>query len=32
MIHTATQIKAKIRDLSGGDSKKTQTLIRNYVM
>lgn len=32
MIHTATQIKAKIRNLSGGDSRKAQTLIRNYVM
>lgn len=32
MIHTATQIKAKVRNLSGGDSKKAQTLIRNYVM
>lgn len=32
MIHTAMQIKAKIRNLSGGDSRKSQTLIRNYVM
>lgn len=32
MIHTATQIKAKIRNMSGGDGKKAQVLIRNYVM
>ena len=32
MIHTAMQIRAKIRNLSGGDSRKSQTLIRNYVM
>lgn len=32
MIHTATQLKAKVRNLSGGDSKKAQVLIRNFVM
>lgn len=32
MIHTAMQLKAKIRNLSGGDSMKAQTLLRNYLM
>ena len=32
MIKTATQLKAKVRNLSGGDSKKAQTLIRSYIM
>lgn len=32
MIRSATQLKAKVRNLSGGDSMKAQTLIRNYVM
>lgn len=32
MIKTATQLKAKVRNLSGGDSLKAQTLIRNYIM
>ena len=32
MIRTVTQLKAKIRNLSGGDSQKAQTLIRNYIM
>ena len=32
MIRTATQLKAKIRNLSAGDSRKAQTLIRNYIM
>lgn len=32
MIGTSTQLKAKIRNISGGDSAKAQTLIRNYVM
>ena len=32
MINTATQLKAKVRNLSGGDSKKAQTLIRNFIM
>lgn len=32
MIKTATQLKAKVRNLSGGDSQKAQTLIRNYIM
>jgi len=32
MIRTATQLKAKVRNLSGGDSKKAQILIRNFIM
>ena len=32
MIQTATQLKAKVRNKSGGDSTKAQTLIRNYMM
>lgn len=32
MIGTSTQLKDKIRNISGGDSAKAQTLIRNYVM
>ncbi|MBR2694214.1 MAG: nucleotidyl transferase AbiEii/AbiGii toxin family protein [Thermoguttaceae bacterium] len=32
MIGTSTQLKAKIRNLSGGDSAKALTLIRNFVM
>lgn len=32
MIRTATQLKAKVRNLSGSDSGKALTLIRNYVM
>jgi len=32
MIQTATQLKAKVRNLSGSDSTKAQTLIRNYIM
>ena len=32
MISTATQLKAKVRNLSGGDSTKAQTLIRNFIM
>ena len=32
MISTATQLKAKVRSLSRGDSKKAQTLIRNFIM
>ena len=32
MIRTATQLKAKVRNLSGGDSTKSQTLIRNFIM
>ena len=32
MIETATQLKAKVRNLSGGDSNKAQTLIRNFIM
>ena len=32
MIRTATQLKAKIRNLSGGDNSKARMLIRNFVM
>ena len=32
MIKTATQLKAKVRNLSGSDSTKAQTLIRNFIM
>ena len=32
MIRTATQLKAKVRNLSGGDSIKAQTMIRNFIM
>lgn len=32
MIRTATQLKAKVRNMSGGDSTKAQTLIRNFIM
>ena len=32
MIRTATQLKAKVRNLSGGDSDKALMLIRNYFM
>lgn len=32
MIRAAAQLKAKVRNLSGGDSTKEQTLIRNYIM
>lgn len=32
MIKTAIQLKAKIRNMSGGDSLKAQTLIRNYMI
>ena len=32
MIRSATQLKAKVRNISGGDSTKTQTLIRNFIM
>ena len=32
MIRTDTQLKARVRNLSGGDSKKAQTLIRNFIM
>ena len=32
MIRTSTQLKAKIRNLSAGDSRKAQTMIRNYIM
>ena len=32
MIQSANQLKAKVRNLSGSDSTKAQTLIRNFVM
>ena len=32
MISNAIQLKARIRNLSGGDSTKAQILIRNFVM
>jgi len=32
MIKTANQLKAKVRNLSGSNSQKAQTLIRNFVM
>lgn len=32
MIKTSTQLKAKVRNLSGSDTRKAQTLIRNYIM
>lgn len=32
MIKTAIQLKAKVRNLSGNDSQKAQTLIRNFIM
>ena len=32
MIQTAMQLKAKIRNMSGGDSTKAQIMILNYMM
>lgn len=32
MIKTAMQLKAKIRNMSGGNPMKAQTLVRNYMM
>jgi len=32
VIKTSTQLKAKVRNLSGSDSTKAQTLIRNFIM
>ena len=32
MIRTATQLKAKVRNLSGSDSNKALMLFRNYFM
>ena len=32
MIHTAKQLKDKVKNLSGGSSDVAQTLIRNYIM
>lgn len=32
MIKTATQLKAKIRNMSGGDNERAKILIRNFIM
>ncbi len=32
MIKTARQLKDKIKNMSGGNSMRAQTLIRNYIM
>ena len=32
MIHTAKQLKDKVRNLSGGNNDVAQTLIRNFIM
>lgn len=32
MIRTSTQLKAKVRNLSGGDNNKAKMLIRNFIM
>lgn len=32
MIQTARQLKALVRNRSGGDSAKAQAIIRNYIM
>lgn len=32
MIHTSTQLKALVRNISHGDNAKAMTLIRNFVM
>ena len=32
MIHTSRQLKALVRNRSGGNSAKAQTIIRNYIM
>jgi hypothetical protein len=32
MIKTAIQLKAKIRNLSGGDNDRAKVLIRNFIM
>lgn len=32
MIHTAKQLKDKVKNLSGGNSNVAQSLIRNYIM
>ncbi|MCD7785770.1 MAG: nucleotidyl transferase AbiEii/AbiGii toxin family protein [Oscillospiraceae bacterium] len=32
MIKTSNQLKAKVRNLSGGDTQRAQTLIRTFVM
>ncbi len=32
MIKSSTQIKALVRNMSGGNSTKAQIIIRNYIM
>lgn len=32
MIHTAKQLKDKVKNLSGGNSDVAQALIRNFIM
>ena len=32
MIHTSRQLKDKVRHMSGRNSTKAQTLIRNFIM
>lgn len=32
MIHTSMQVKAKIRNLAGGDSTRAAILLRNFAM
>ena len=32
MIRTATQLKVKIRNLSGGNNDRARVLVRNFVM
>lgn len=32
MIHTSTQLKALVRNMSKGDSTQAQIIIRNYMM
>lgn len=32
MIKTSNQLKAKVRNLSGGETQRTQTLIRTFIM
>lgn len=32
MIKTSVQLKAKIRNLTSGDSTKSQTLLRTFIM
>ena len=32
MIHTSRQLKALVRNRSGGDNAKAQIIIRNFIM